>query len=360
MQAANSSKLPMNPQTPPAPLLLLVFACSCSAFGRLPIVPFPAHMLAPIPENLVVDHATPPQLRAMLTVVSFANSRNAARALVRAGDDATIQRLVYALKQGNGPAAEILYEGASLQVVPYLLEDVAHGSMAHFTASSLSSFDRVRVSAAEIMAETLSKIPGLPAESTAWLKDVARCDGRSLMLVPEKSKVLLDWWDHNGEAVLAGRASEAMWLPVERTITPRTYEAWWKKHRAKPPPPPPSPPPIPRDPPSELPVQVDEPFESWASRIVDPKRRDVTWATVDYENGTSVKPDNREMRPADAPGKAMIRGYNQSGLPSQASSSSSNAIAAKSEAPSSTPWSVVAMLVVVSVGLLWLLIMKRN
>ena len=340
--------------------LLLGFACPATTFGGLPVVPFAPEELAPMPENLDVGQATLPQLRAILTAGKGA-AHNAGVKLVRAGDDATIQRLVYALKQGNGPAAEILYESASPHVVPYLLEEVAHGSMKRNLNYSLSYYDRVRVAATEIMAETLASIPGLPVENAAWLKELALRDGLALMFVPEKSKVLLEWWEHNGEAVLAGRASEATWLPLERKLTPRIYEAWSKKNRAKPLPPPPSPPPISREPPSELPLHVDESLESWAARVMDPKQRDVTWATVDYETGMSVKLDEQEMDALKTADKPLTPNVNQIGSPNQASPiRNSITSAAESGVPSSTPWSVLAVLIVAAGGLLWFVLKRRS
>lgn len=356
MQAINSNNFLMNLPAPQNLCLLLASACPAVAFGALPIVPFPPQMLAPLPEYVDARKATLPQLRALLSADN-ATAHNAAMALVRAGDEATIQRLVYAIKQGNSRAAEALRDSASPQVVPYLLEDVAHGSMERFDTESLRSFDKVRVAATEIMGAALAGTPGLPAESAAWLKETAFRSGPPLMLVPEKSRVLLDWWEHNGEAVLAGRASEATWLPAERKITPRIFEAWSKKNRTKPPPPPPSPPPVPREPASELPVHVDESFESWAARVIDPKRRDVTWATVDYESGKSVKPDDRDKLALDAPDQPLNRGANQSGSTSQASpSSNSSSTATESEIPSSTPW----IIIVAAMGLLWVLVMNNR
>jgi hypothetical protein len=298
-------------------LTLLLITRSSNADDQLPLVPFPPGMLAPVPGHLEVAGATVPQLRSILISGNETDRLKAGKALAQSGDHPTIQRLVYATKQGNSLAAEILHDSASLYVIPYLLEDVAHGSMKLVLGDSLNPYNRVRVTATEIMTETLAAIPGLPAEITAWLNDLARGGGLALMLVPEKSKALLDWWEHNGEAVLAGRANEATWLPAERKLTPRIFEAWLEVDRAKPLLPPPPPPPILQEPLSPLPVRVDESFESWAKRIVDPKLRDVTWATVDFESGSSVRLEAGVMHPSHPEGKLPVGGASQAGKPSE-------------------------------------------
>jgi hypothetical protein len=215
------------------------------------------------------------------------------------------------------------------------------------------------------MAATLASIPDLPTESAAWLKETASkgAGGLELAFVPEKSKALLDWWMHNGEAVLAGRPHEAIWLPSERELMPQIFEAWSEVARSKPPQPPPQPPPIPREPPSALPIHVEEPFESWAARVVDAKRRDVIWATVDYETGRSVKPSIQERYAPESSDKHLNQIANQSKPPKPPSPASprSNSSATDTESglPLSAPWSVVIVIIVAAIGLMWLLI-KRN
>ncbi len=346
-------------------LMLLLITRSSNADDELPLVPFPSDMLPPISDHLEVSGATLPQLRSILVSANASDRLNAGKVLVQSGDHPTIQRLVYAMKQGNTMAAEILHDSASLHVIPYLLEDVAHGSMKLVPGYSLNPYDRLRVTATEIMSKTLAVIPGLPDESIVWLVDMAGGGGGSggleFMFVPEKSKALLDWWGHNGEAVLAGRANEATWLPAERKLTPRIFEAWREVDQAKPPLPPPPPPTFSQEPWSPLPLRVDEPFESWAKRIVDPKLRDVTWATVDFETGSSVRLGVSAIDPSERNGQLAVRGDTQTGSPSVASPNGSAPTRDVRKAPHLVaPWHLFVVMIIAAIGILWLVLKRRR
>ncbi len=256
-------------------------------FDGLKLVPFGPDLLVPLAENTKVDHATVPQLRSLLVSSDWNVRHEAGQALIHAGDMPSILRLVYALKQGYSEAERILLDHASIQVVPYLLEDVAHGSLQHSPDYSLDAFGQVRLAATEIMARALERTAGLPEETKRWLGGLA--GGLPLFYVPEKSQVLLEWWVHNQVAISAGKFNDAVWLPVERKIVPKVFQAWRKFDQARPPPPPPrAPKPLPPVP--DPPLQVEESFEVWSARIVRQELRDLTYASVDYETGKSVFP----------------------------------------------------------------------
>ena len=259
-------------------------------FDGLKVVPFGSDLLAPVAEITKAGHATVPQLRSLLGASDWGARHEAGQALIQSGDVPSILRLVYALKQGYSEAERILLDHATIQVVPYLLEEVAHGSLQRSPDYSLDACGRVRGAATEIMLRALEGTADLPEDTKGWLRGLS--GGLPFFYVPEKSQALLEWWVHNQVALSAGKLHEAVWLPRERKIVPKVFQDWRKMNQAKPPPPPPpAPPPLP--PVSDPPLQVEESFEVWSARIVRPELRDLTYASVDFETGKSVLPVRR-------------------------------------------------------------------
>lgn len=273
-------------------LLWSIMVASSSV--ELPIEPYASGLLEPVNPDLPLASASIPQLR---TIVEQSEATSlqmkAIDKLIAAGDEPTIARLVFALRRGNTHAEYILLKNASVVMIPYLLEDVAHGSLQHYSDDSdTPPIGQVRVAATQIASAAIASIPGLPAETTAWANEFAFRSVLPYFYLPAKSKILLEWWNHNGEAVFDGRAGDAVWLPTERMPDSRIFDAYMAATASKPPPPPPVSP-IPAQPESfsALPLQVEEPFKDWAARVVDPAQRNVRWASVDYEAGKSVPPE---------------------------------------------------------------------
>jgi len=213
-------------------------------FDGLKVVPFGPDLLAPVAENAKVDLATVPQLRSLLGSSDWTARYEAGQALVQSGDVPAILRLVYALKQGYSDAERVLLDHATIQVVPYLLEEVAHGSLQRSPEYSLNACGRVRGAATEIMARAIERNAGLPDETKEWVKSISRSGGMTIFqTVPEKSQALLEWWVHNQVALSAGKFHEAVWLPAEKALIPKVFQAWQKMDQTRPPPPPPPPPP---------------------------------------------------------------------------------------------------------------------
>jgi hypothetical protein len=80
--------------------------------------------------------------------------------LIAAGDEPTIARLVFALRRGNTHAEYILLKNASVVMIPYLLEDVAHGSLEHYSDDSdTPPIGQVRVAATQIASAAIASIP---------------------------------------------------------------------------------------------------------------------------------------------------------------------------------------------------------
>ncbi len=299
---------------------LLSLSLVASASVEMPIEPYPATLLESTNKSLAVAGASLPQLRLIVERFEHSEQRAAAEALIARGDEATIARLVFAFRRGNALAEGILLSSASVSVVPYLLEDVAHGSLDHYCGGGHPAIGRVRVTASAIVVAALSRTQNLPAETAEWLDDLRRYYAGRYDHVPELSKTLLDWWSHNGEAMLGNRPNEAAWLPLERKLDPMIFESWRRVNDAKPPPPPPAAPPLPREPLSALPLLIAESFENWASRVVEAKQRDVTWASVDFETGRSVRLNAHANDASDPSDKPLSRGTTQKGSPCQESS----------------------------------------
>jgi hypothetical protein len=116
--------------------LLFVSSVCCFAAFSLPAVEaerltFPsfgkgdlAGALLPFSPSLSV-----PELRTIMAKGKVSDQDRAARILIAANDQAAILRLVYALKQGNPVAEQVLIRNPSVNVVPFLIEEVAHGSL---------------------------------------------------------------------------------------------------------------------------------------------------------------------------------------------------------------------------------------
>jgi len=273
------------------PYLFLVgcwFLFSAWVVGETPpliVPPYEPEQLEAVYGKADLALATTGQLRTLLTTEQspIGLRWDAARALIKAGDDATIARLAYALKQGNVDAMAVLRENATLQMVPYLLEEVARGNMDRLPVGGVEDFNFLRIAAGQIVGFAFKKIPGLPEETRRWLYDLAPAgDYPWRETVSERSKALLDWWEHNQAAVLAGEASKADWLPVERSFPTIVRDQWHQKIKADPPLPPYPEQPQPLGPPPALPLQPAESFDVWYHRVRNPENLDLTYVPVDY------------------------------------------------------------------------------
>ncbi len=329
----------------------LCFVGSCLAVGSPPqlLIPsFDSNSLSPVSSAATVASATLPELRTMLISNNFAVQNEAAKALITAGDDATISRLVYAMKQGNDVAQNLLKATPSIKMLSYLLEDVAHGSLQSHVGME---FEPVRVAATEISAQALAGVPGLPAETSKWLEYVAHTGGSNYFIVPEKSKSLLDWWAHNGDAVLAGETGKASWLPTKRELSPEVFREWSKANSSKPPPPPP-----PRlNSPFFLPLPVSEPYANWAARVSDYKKLDLAYSEVDFETGKSVPPKLSAASLSNVGPLPSSASPKKTSLPKDPSASQAQTVV-----PASNSWFVWLMIIGATSVLLYLSLRART
>ncbi|WP_395748418.1 hypothetical protein [Prosthecobacter sp.] len=275
----------------------MLMPVSARASEEMPLERFPASMKISWQGVADINAASTPELRAMAEEAPYYRKQDAAvQVLLSRADMPTIARVVYAFRQGNDGAERALLECPQACMIPLLLEDVAHGSLEIYHGGGggdvISTIGRVRQAAAEMMVKALVAIPGLPARTEMWLQDIRGHTWRYQNL-PECSRALLEWWEHNGASVLSGRADLAEWLPTKLDLRPRVFEQWEKENARKPPPPPPpreEPPPS-TEASSPLPLHIGESFEVWFERVSDPKRRDVKWQSIDFERGISVPVD---------------------------------------------------------------------
>jgi hypothetical protein len=114
-------------------------------------------------------------LRAILEDGDLNDQLAAGAALVKIGDEKSIARLVYAVRQGSPDAAEILLNHPSINVVPLLVEDIAHGDMSPIVEGSgdwSHGHGSVRNMAFKIVARTLAGQTALPERTRAWFNEL--------------------------------------------------------------------------------------------------------------------------------------------------------------------------------------------
>jgi hypothetical protein len=237
------------------------------------------------------------ELRAIMTYGKNSERYQAAVTLIQAGDQKTILRVIYSLKQGNPKAEHLLNESPSRQIIPYLMEEVAHGSMEDYSENWMNIITgRVRLTATEIVADTLGQIEDFPEETKRWLDYVRFGDAtvRSDNL-SEKSKFLVEWWIVNEKAFLAEKWDQIIPVPNAGSYTiPKPVvlqdAALDVLPEFKPP-----------QPWKFKPLEVSESFEEWSARIVHPERRDLSWVELTLVDGEWIPHPPKRLDPLAAP-----------------------------------------------------------
>lgn len=262
--------------------LQLLFPICVVASNELPLEPYPSDLIAEVAVNQSLAEATVPQLRAIARDGEFSRQIEALKALVAKGDDATVARLVYALRQGNAAAEDTLMQYASLPMVNYLLEDVAHGSMERYYGDGNPLIGQVRVAATAIVTKALANTPELPADTVEWFQYLARTGYPRLAYVPEQSQAVIDWWSHNASAMQSGNLDKATWQPTDKELIPAQFNSCEKSRIMMPLPPPPALPLIRPTQPS-LPFSLAETFPQWVARVSNSSNLDLRVAKVDFD-----------------------------------------------------------------------------
>ncbi len=250
-----------------------------------------------------------PDLRSIMTFGNHREQLSAAEVLVDAGDRETQLRVIYSLKQGNVFGVFTLGSSSPRQVIPYLMEDVAHGSMENLRGNWPDlSYHTVRFAATEIVAGILTEIEEFPESTKEWLQYVESGNYyKHVFDLSHKSKLLVEWWILNEQAFLEERWSDVIPAPYGGSFPPlpkpdlspaREEEA------------PPAPTEKPSNPWSLNPVEVTESFEDWSARIIHPERRDLRWVKLTFENGKWMeRPPIRldPLAPPSAPSRSVRR-----------------------------------------------------
>ena len=310
------------------------------AFGKLD---FKEHMNSDTP---YYDKSFP-ELRAIMENGGNTEQYSAAKTLLQGGDQKTILRVVYSLKQGNPTAEHLLKEFPSRQIIPYLMEDVAHGNMEDYSDNWVNIIDgKVRLASTEIVARVLSSIKEFPEPAREWLKYVSLGNSSTASNnLSEKSMFLVEWWMLNEKAFVEERWDEVIPVPHAGTYSP-----------------PPKPDLSPAgaggfDPTSEeetpepwkfTPLDVPESFEDWSARIVNPEKRDLRWVPLTFENNKWVEHPPIHLDPL-APSSVQARHVRRPVAPS---------VLVKHDASSQWPVWIVSLGVVAS--LLFLLFRLRR
>ena len=216
----------------------------------------------------------------------------AAKELMARGDQKTILRLVYSLKQGNAFAIETLSE-SSLTVIPFLMEDVANGSLEYYEGYDFGdsgiSGGRVRQAAVERVASILFGATEFTDETRECLRSIGRGNSEWVQGLSDEARYLVQWWLLNQDTFEAGKWDEVKPLPEEiiygdpkdDILFPRGGR--WSSEK---------------QPPYGSPLwELAEPFEVWAARIVDPKRCNLEFVALSWDGKKVVEHPAKSLDP---------------------------------------------------------------
>ncbi|MEY3898738.1 MAG: hypothetical protein RLZZ214_4260 [Verrucomicrobiota bacterium] len=261
--------------------------------------------------------------RGIMTTGNSSVQDMAAKELLERGDQKTILRLVYALKQGNVAAEEMLMESPSLAATPYLMEDVAHGSLEYH--GTLSSGDsgfgdgRVRVAAVRRVAAILFSAPEFAGETSECLKAIGRGgDPSRIQGLTDEARYLLQWWLLNEDAFEAGQWNEVKPLPQEITYGDPKNDTFFRRDESWDPK---------KQPPFGSPAwELPETFEAWADRIVDPQRRNLDFVALSWDGTKVVEHPARSLDPRIGKGSPLERDPRRTPAPSDLSEQDSSKV----------------------------------
>jgi hypothetical protein len=244
------------------------------------------------PDTTKVGDTTIPQLRYLMANGTLQKQRRAATRLIEAQDEKSLLRVIYALKEGNAEAEVLLAGEANLGVVPLLMEEVAHGSLEKYRSTlegDIALRGRVRLVATEVCASAIERAEELPAETRSWMGKIASggwtVDYGELR---DKSRLVLEWWLLNAEAIQAGKWDEARLIPDSPLVSDTAHRESDEDG------PRPTVPPE-RANPAGPSWKVSEPFEVWAKRVTNPATRDLSFVDLVWDHGWVEQPP-RDLR----------------------------------------------------------------
>ena len=256
--------------------------------------------LPPLPGSVSDEQAiiSTQQLRGIMAAGGFTDYRMATRELLERGDQKTILRLVYSMKQGNVAAEMMLGEFPSLPAIPYLMEDVAHGSIEYygtFFAGDVGFGEgRVRVAAVRRVASILANAPEFTGETGACLRAISSGRESLVQTLSDESRYLIQWWLLNQSAFEAGKWAETQPLPQEISYLDSKKDISFH-----------------REPETQAffgPTwELSESFEAWSERIVDPKRRNLDFVALSWDGTKVIEHPAKSLDPNTRPGSPQDR-----------------------------------------------------
>lgn len=174
-------------------------------------------------------------------------------------------------------AAREMLRAPTLAAIPYLMEDVAHGSVEYYGSYSLGDVviggRRVREAAVEQVADLLFMTPEFTGETLECVKAIAKGYAGSVQGLSDESRYLVQWWLLNESAFEAVNWKDARPLPQKITYADPeidtsfifSSEGWDPE----------------KQPPYGSPAwELSESFEAWSKRIEDPKRRNLGFVAL--------------------------------------------------------------------------------
>jgi hypothetical protein len=233
------------------------------------------------------------ELRGIMSSRNLAEQYQAASELLQRGDQKTILRIVYSLKQGNVGAGEILRINNKLAMIPFLMEDVAHGSLefygAYLAEDVVIGDNSVREAATRRVAEILANAPEFTGETRAYLRAISSGTESWVQGLSSQSRYLVEWWLLNEVAFGSARWEDTRPLPQEITFTnlkdDHVIPRGELRLRAQ-------------RPPMYAPEwNLTESFESWSERIVDPTRRNLDFVDLSWDGNNVVEQPSRSLDP---------------------------------------------------------------
>lgn len=228
---------------------------------------------------------------------------------MRRGDKETFLRVIYSLKQGNSDAEELLRGNESLIAIPYLMEDVAHGSLNFYGAHHPTVVEgRVRVAVVKSVSETLAYSPVFTGETRECLRAIRSGNESEIQTLTDQSRYLIQWWLLNENAFETGKWDEIRPLPQKISyIHPKDDIPFPPRDKSV----------YSIDPAQRPPIggpewELNESFEAWSARIVDPRRRNLDFVALSWDGKRVIehppvsldpkaKPQDRESRKTTAP-----------------------------------------------------------
>ena len=255
-------------------------------------IKIPTHTLSDYPDYEEMQAISVEEWRGIMTTGNSSIQEMAAKELLERGDQQTILRLIYSLKQGNVFAIGTL-SASTLAVIPYLMEDVARGSLAYYGSydfgDAFTSSGRVREAAVERVASILFSATEFTGQTRECLMAIGRGRSDKIQTLSDQSRYLVQWWLLNKDAFEAGEWDQTRPLPYEITYpNPKDDKTIPSDERWAPE----------KQPPFGSPMwELAEPFETWAARIVDPKRRNLDFVALSWDGKKIVEHPAKSLAP---------------------------------------------------------------